>query len=672
MIFSRPPLSYVPAAPALAGVVSAIAVAPLICVPYSIVLGCVVACLGLLAAFYRYRWAARFLILFAIAILSTVWHSSYRMPFKEFDTPVRLNGEVTECRSSASGSCVRVALTDGYDVELYVRGHRAFCCGDSVACTAKLSCPSAPRWPAQTDYAAFLERKGIAATAMVAADSVFVTGYSKSVVWKLRRVRDSLADCLRRSSLSDGATSFLIATLLGDSSSVDVEMRQRFSSVGVAHLLALSGTHVAVVSLMIAFVLFPLYLAGGRRLMLVVTVVFLWGYAFLTGLSPSVVRAVIMATLVAGAYLLSRPLTAFNSLLVAAILILLFDPAALLSVSFQLSFVAVAGILMVNRIVVTRCHLLLRYRAAAFIFTMIVVTVAATLFTAPLTVMYFGVFPVYFLLANIPAMILIVPILAGGSAIIVLELFHCGSSFLCRIVDFIYNILDGIINMVGSLPRHVVTGIDISLFTAVAWICFSVGLLLVLWRPRSWVVRSVPVVAMLLLIGGCIRDVCIHRNLPDEEVFIINDSRYAGLLYRSGSRAWILTPEPPAIARTLCSRAARVHKKYLSLYSVDSLRIAPSEFVTRNIFRHGPVVAFRSDTMMFLNNDTLMVPDNVSMILLCRGTTRRSLPELKGCNADSVIVMPGVHWRVARSVADSVSDKEVFSHDHTIVYRCSR
>ena len=104
-------------------------------------------------------------------------------------------------------------------------------------------------------------------------------------------MRGYMLDAVRHSGLSQGAASFMAAVLLGEGD-VGPGVRENFSRAGLSHVLALSGTHVSTIVFLLAILLLPVEMAGNRKVRLGVTLAALWTYAMLTGMSPSVVRAV--------------------------------------------------------------------------------------------------------------------------------------------------------------------------------------------------------------------------------------------------------------------------------------------------------------------------------------------------------------------------------------------
>ena len=223
------------------------------------------------------------------------------------------------------------------------------------------------------------------------------------------------------------------ALTLGHKEDLDPELKHHFQASGAAHVLAVSGLHTGIIY---GLLLWLLTLGGrfkpsyknkiGRRLISIAIITVMWGYAWLTGMTPSVVRAVLMVTIFEVGRMVYREAISLNSIAAAAVLILMIHPYDLWSVSFQLSFAATAAIVMlVSSLRHDGTTILRRSRILRYFVGIIVVSFAAQLGTLPITMYYFGQISCYFLLTNLivlPLAAMLVPcglvtIALGGSTL---------------------------------------------------------------------------------------------------------------------------------------------------------------------------------------------------------------------------------------------------------------
>ena len=203
------------------------------------------------------------------------------------------------------------------------------------------------------------------------------------------------------------------ALTLGYKQDLDKDLRRHFQASGAAHVLAVSGLHTGIIY---GVLLWLLTLGGrvkpryenraGRVAIGLVIIAAMWCYAWLTGLTPSVVRAVVMVTIFEVGRMMYRQAFSLNTIAAAAVLILMVRPADLWSVSFQLSFTATAAIVLFAKQMELYLHRkewmgTWKGRVLDWIAGIVIISIAAQLGTLPLTMYYFGQISNYFLLTNL-------------------------------------------------------------------------------------------------------------------------------------------------------------------------------------------------------------------------------------------------------------------------------
>ncbi len=194
---------------------------------------------------------------------------------------------------------------------------------------------------------------------------------------------------LDRLELDETTDNIVQAISIGKRQGIDWELRQSYSLSGAAHLLAVSGLHVGIVALLVNGLLMLLGLVRrGHIWRSVIAIVAIWTYAFLAGGSPSVIRAAIMFSGAQIAFTASQRYDGVNILLGTASVMLLINPNYIDSISFQLSFVAVAGIFIIYRPLYD--FVKTRYKVVNVIWASVIIGIAASLAVSPLVSHYFG------------------------------------------------------------------------------------------------------------------------------------------------------------------------------------------------------------------------------------------------------------------------------------------
>lgn len=280
--------------------------------------------------------------------------------------------------------------------------------GDEIAFRTRLDPFKNQGNPDDFNYARYMQMKGFAGSGYVPANDWQKTGrQSRSIPVRAQRVRAKALDFYRSFDLESDTYAFICAITLGYKTHLSNDLQEAFRASGTAHILALSGLHVGIIYAVISLLFSFLGKNGyGFIIRQWLTIIALWAFVFVVGMSASVVRAAIMLTLLGIGNLHHRNRFSYNSLAAAAFLILIFRPLYLFDVGFQMSFGAVFAILFFNP------KLLRLYKppnkAVTYIWELFCITTSAQLGVFPLVLYHFGTFPTWFFVSNM----LVVP-LAG-------------------------------------------------------------------------------------------------------------------------------------------------------------------------------------------------------------------------------------------------------------------
>ena len=276
------------------------------------------------------------------------------------------------------------------------------------------------------DYGLYLRRQGIVGTAWAHRGNWQVVGHQpqRGIQATARHCQRALHNKYQEMGIEGKELGIVSALTLGYREELDKDVQQSFSASGAMHVLAVSGLHTGIVWGIMMWILTlggwrkPLYEEKSKRWLLgVILLALLWTYAFITGLSPSVMRSALMLSFWELSYLMGRHTSRWNPILAAAVIILLINPLALWSVSFQLSFAAVIGIMMIASWM--QRHMRLRSGWSKYIGGLLMVSIGAQLATMPLTLYYFGQTSNYFALTNLIVipMALVVLLLCLGTLV---------------------------------------------------------------------------------------------------------------------------------------------------------------------------------------------------------------------------------------------------------------
>ncbi len=275
----------------------------------------------------------------------------------------------------------------------------------------------------------------------------------------------AIVDTVYASPLSGDAAAFVATTVVADGSMLRDALRDDFKASGLAHVLALSGFHVGIVAMLALVLTQPLLLTPRLRpLRALLVLAAVWAFAWLGGMSASLVRAAVMCSLLIASRLAGRYNSPWNSLAVAAVVILAWHPDALYDVGFQLSFAAVAGILAFSGVFNPFDR---RTQPGPYLLaSAVAVPVAATLATAPIVAAVFGTVPLLFLPANIIVGVLFGPFYALSLLLIALVALGLPCGWLAAVVDGLYSLMADVAAAFAVSAR--VDATPAALITAVA------------------------------------------------------------------------------------------------------------------------------------------------------------------------------------------------------------
>ena len=257
-----------------------------------------------------------------------------------------------------------------------------------------------PQYDFQFDYQKYLARQNIHYQGFIPNEISFKKKESVSFADKIKQKRLDLLFRIDNSSLQPQNKAILKGIILADRTEIDQEIINHFSKTGLIHILAISGSHMAIIFLMILFVLNPIFSVKYRNIPIYISLATIWGFAIFIDYGNSVVRSCIMITVYYIMIFLQRKPNLLHSLALAGMMILSIDTQQLFDVGFQLSFLAVFGIFWLYK-PITNHYKPLKNRAIRFILNTFSLSLAAQLTTLPLILFYFHQFSIMSVFINV-------------------------------------------------------------------------------------------------------------------------------------------------------------------------------------------------------------------------------------------------------------------------------
>lgn len=393
-----------------------------------------------------------------------------------------------------------------------------------------------PMNPSEFDYASYMRRNQIFSQAFVAPDQMVITKKNDqfSIVKLSLEIREWVRGELNHYFSDPGERQIAMALLVGVKDYLDQDMKKAYSTAGATHVLAVSGLHVGIIYVFITFLVGKVRTNKlGGYLFMVIAIMIIWLYAMITGLSASVFRAACMFSILSIADATSNRRNINNSLGVAAFVLLLVNPQYLFQVGFQLSFLAVFGIVYLCPRIYDQ--LKVDNYVLDKIWAISSVSLAAQISTAPLSLFYFHQFPTYFLISNlivIPAAFIILllglPMLAIGAFSTV------GGELIAWVLTKIIALLNWLVQHIEALPA---SKLDWLMTTPLETLLIYCAMIAILWTFQYRTFSSLAVAAACLLLFFGSKTFHQYQTLQKEQLVIYELKDQLALDFVSGGQA---------------------------------------------------------------------------------------------------------------------------------------
>jgi len=360
--------------------------------------------------------------------------------------------------------------------------------------------------PYEFDYRFYMENHGIKYYSMARADDV--VSYSQPSHRKLRHkalmVREKIIAMYKERGITDDRLALVAAITLGQKNMLDPEQKQVFIKAGVMHIMAVSGLHAVILSLFIFNLLF--FMKGKFNfLRITITVMLLWTFAFITGLTPSVLRATLMFSFLQAGKLMKRNVNSINSVLASAVILIIIHPSVLFDAGFLLSYSAVIFIICFYRDIYLK--FVFRSWTGDKIWQSAAVTIVAQAGTLPLTIALFNRFPTWFILTNIIIVPLSSFLIIVGCLVPLTYPVKFLSQPLALLLDYLTGLTETLTEKAASLPLSTIENIGMVTIESILLFSFIFLFILVILNRKTFSLRYPLYVLLLFLLAGTIRSI---------------------------------------------------------------------------------------------------------------------------------------------------------------------
>ena len=551
---------------------------------------------------------------------------------------IRINSEPIERDSSVSfGACFypldssRCKLQN-FEIQvkttIYLPSVK-FQIGEYLLVHTKLSEPQKTQLPGEFNYYEYLRRTGTEAIARIDSSAFLKLGKSDfSLKQNFVQWRNKLIQSLSANGLHEDELAIASALLLGARTDISEDLNEAYSQSGITHILAVSGMHVGLVFTAIGFFFKRI---RNKYLVCFLSIAFLWSYACLTGLSASVTRAAWMFSFIACGNLFRSGHQKWNSIAASALLMLVLDPFIWLDAGFQLSFAAVWGIVSLGKLP-EKFHRLPKWlrlpTEAAW------VSCVAQLFTLPVSLLIFGKFPVYFLLANLITVPLSTILTYWGIITIILLPIPEIAQLFCKILSYGIQAMNFVAFEISKLPFSTFDDLYLSI-TQASWLAIVLYICstkFISWREKfKWT-----------LIYSCLTSVFLWFQLlsPDPEaLYLYASSQAIGIIEHTESAINVHVLKAEAGSNSYSNRSINTTKKY----AIQNQLAFKCEI---GLYEYNPTFSFQLSTRNLPSTKVFFIhPENLRVNPFDKKWNFRA--------TDKVVLLPGgspkkrQSWRLA-------------------------
>ncbi len=410
--------------------------------------------------------------------------------------------------------------------------------GDVIRFRSKLIELSSNGNPQEFDYAKYLRNKQIEYHTYVNGQWSIIN-YSNTLTRFSTITKNKCLNIFKNCGLKSDELAIASALTFGYKDELSNTIKGIFSKTGAMHVLAVSGLHVGIIYLIISslfkLIKLPYKFSWIKEIIILLLI---WVYAIITGLSPSVLRAATMMSFLVIANIFNKNSSIYNTLGLSAFFMLLTNPFLIIDVGFQLSFLAVIGIVYIYPIIfniVTLKNYLLNK-----LWTILSVSLAAQIATFPISIYYFHQFPNLFLISNIVVIPLVFVLLLIGLSTLILSFNISLSTLLVKFYSYLLSFLIETLSYLESIPFSVTKGLFISSYETVLLYTLIVLFFLYIEFKSLLLIRLFLTFISLLVSIDLIEDYFLLRQ---KKIIIYNISNHIALDLINGNNHYFLADQ---------------------------------------------------------------------------------------------------------------------------------
>ncbi len=490
-------------------------------------------------------------------------------------------------RTKTLSGTLLVAVNDTNAQKLYY--------GDELLIPARYNPINPPQVPAALNYKGYLANQNIYYQAFFYGKQYTIVQKNKGnalITYALRQ-RQRLVNKIKNSLKDTDAIAVASTLILGYKADLSKDVLQAYSKTGTIHVLSVSGAHVAIIYVLLAFLLgFLDKFKHGKIIKAVLIILIIWYYSLLSGFSPAVCRAAVMISMVIIGKTFNRYINTLNILAVSAFILLLYNPLLITDVGFQLSYLAVFGLVVLQPVVYKLFTI--KNKLGDKLWALCAVSIAAQLITFPLSAYYFHQFPVYFLISNLFIMIPSAIIMYAGLLFLLMPKIPFISSGLAFLLEKSILLMNKGLQIIEHSPYASFNKIWISVPECILMMVIITCIFYFLFKPSYKVAIASLCFTLVLCISLSLKSIGLSTS---NQMVWLSINKHSGIVCRKGNSALVITDLQPI---------ETAYQYNIQPY-LDSCGVKNQSIINFNTDYQSNWVIKKQSIIQFLNNRALLL-----------------------------------------------------------------
>lgn len=491
-----------------------------------------------------------------------------------------------------------------------------------------------PKNPGEFDYQLYLSYQNIYHQDFIQEGEFTIVDQNQgSPVYSFAlQSRLYLKNILREYIGEDRERVIALALLLGTKDELTPEINQAYASAGAMHVLAVSGLHVGIIyGLMLFF--FKKSQKGKfiKWIFLAVTLSGLCSYALITGLSASVLRAVTMFSLMTIAKVAKRESNIYNTLSAAGLILLCYNPYLIMAIGFQLSFLAVFGIVYIT----PKIYQLLSVDQYLLdkVWQVTCVSIAAQIATAPLVLLYFHQFPTYFFLSSLVVIPAAFAILVSGIALFAFEMIPYVNDLLGWILEKLIYLMNEFVFLIERLPNNTIDDLYINITQS--WLIIMSIMFFFAWIYYKRLYQLITL-SLIVISFVWIKEWRVNENLKEKKIVFYSVGQHTAIDFMQGNQATLITDSSLVNNKS----KARFHIKPNRLRAgiINPIVLASPDDLVRNVMGENELIIWNGERILILKKYSNQIEKIQVDVMVVTNNSIYDMSQLSNMNFEKLII----------------------------------